>query len=30
LHSKRITPGLHYEGETLLVAWDFMQVTTGI
>ena len=29
LHAKRITPGLHYEGETLLVAWDFMQVTTG-
>jgi hypothetical protein len=29
LHSKRITPGLHFEGETLLVAWDFLQVTTG-
>jgi hypothetical protein len=28
LHSRRLTPGLHFEGETLLVAWDFMQVVT--
>jgi hypothetical protein len=28
LHSRRLTPGLHFEGETLLVAWDFMQVIT--
>ena len=26
LHRQRLTPGLHYEGETLLVAWDFMNV----
>lgn len=25
LHAKRLTPSLHYEGETMLVAWDFMR-----
>lgn len=30
LHAKRLTPGLHYEAETLMVAWDFMNVTTKI
>lgn len=29
LHAKRLTPSLHFEGETLLVAWDFMQVLTS-
>jgi len=27
-HAERLTPGLHFDGETLLVAWDFMHVTT--
>lgn len=29
LHRQRLMPGLHYEGETLLVAWDFMNVVTS-
>ncbi len=29
LHAKRVTPGLHYEDETLLVVWDFINVATS-
>ncbi len=28
MHAKRLTPGLHFEGETLLVVGDFMNVFT--
>ncbi len=28
-HAKRLMPGLHFEGETLLVAWDFMHFTAN-
>ncbi len=29
IHRQRIKPGLHFEGETLLVAEDFMRMVTG-